>query len=419
MPTRFWHPFAEMGSVAEAECVITRGEDVWVFDSEANRLLDATASLWYANVGHGRTQIADAIAAQMREIESYSCFGDFATPPALALCERLAALAPVDDARIFLTTGGGEAIETAAKLARRYWSLRGAPDRTVLISRSRSYHGAHGYGTSLGGIDANREGFGELVPHTVQIPHDSSEALAAKIDELSADRVAAFFLEPVIGVGGVIPPQDGYIQQVAAICEEHAVLLVIDSVICGFGRLGSWLGIERFRVRPDLICFAKGVTSGYLPLGGVIVSGRVAEPFWSQGAPAFRHGPTYAGHAACCAAALANLDILEQEGLIERGAQLELPLLRALMPLAESAAVAEVRGGVGMLAAVALSEEILQARPDAVSLLLSGARRRGVLVRALAGAVAISPPLTATVEHFEMIAQALGGAIAELEEAAG
>lgn len=415
MATRFWHPFAEMGSVAEAECVIERGEDVWVYDQQGNRLLDATASLWYANIGHGRREIAEAVAAQMGKIEAYSTFGDFATPPTLQLAERLCSLAPVDDARLFLVSGGGDAIDTAAKLARRYWSLLGCPERTVLISRSSSYHGAHGYGTSIGGIAANREGFGELVGGTVQIPHDSSEALAAKIDELGAERIAAFFLEPVIGVGGVIPPLKGYIEQIAAICRERSVLLVIDSVICGFGRLGSWFGIERWGVRPDLICFAKGVTSGYLPLGGVMISGELAAPFWQPGAPAFRHGPTYAGHAACCAAALANLDILQGEGLISRGAELEADLLGALQPLQESPAVQEVRGGVGMLAAVQLSDHIMQAQPDAIAQLLASTRARGVIVRALAGAVAISPPLTATVEHFQLIAQALAGAIADLE----
>lgn len=414
MSSRFWHPFAEMGSVAESELVIERGQDVWVFDSEGNRLLDATASLWYANVGHGRREIADAVLAQMGRIEAYSAFGDFATPPALELAERLSELAPMQDARIFLASGGGDAVDTAAKLARRYWHQVGEPGREILIGRTSAYHGTHGYGTSIGGIPANREGVGELVGGTSEVPHDSSEALAARIDELGPERVAAFFLEPVIGAGGVHPPVEGYVEQVAEICAQRGVLLIVDSVICGFGRLGTWFGIERWPVSPDMICFAKGVTSGYLPLGGVAISGRVAEPFFRPGAPAFRHGATYAGHAACCAAALANIDILEREGLISRGRELEVDLLAALKPLSESPLVSEVRGGVGTMAAVELSPDLLQERPRAVVEAALAARAAGVLVRPLGRGLAASPPLTATTEHFEMIAEAIAKGLAEL-----
>lgn len=415
MSSRFWHPFAEMGSVARSELVIERGEDVWVFDSEGNRLLDATASLWYANVGHGRREIADAVLAQMGRIEAYSCFGDFATQPALQLASRLAQLAPMRQARVFLGSGGGDAIDTAAKLARRYWHQVSEPDRQILISRSSAYHGTHGYGTSLGGIPANREELGELLGGTAEVPHDSAEALALKIDELGAERVAAFFLEPVIGAGGVYPPVEGYIERVSEICKERGVLLIVDSVICGFGRLGTWFGIERWPVCPDMICFAKGVTSGYLPLGGVVVSGQVADPFFEPGAPAFRHGATYAGHATCCAAALANIEILQREGLLSKGKDMEGQLLASLQTLGDSTLVAEVRGGIGTMAAVELSAELLASRPRAVAEVAAVARSRGVLVRPLGRALAASPPLTATSEHFAMIAEAIADGLSELE----
>lgn len=415
MSTSFWHPFAAMGSVADAECVIERGEDVWVFDSHGNRLLDATASLWYANVGHGRREIAEAVSRQMGRIEAYSAFGDFATEPAVELTKRLAAHAPMPQARVFLASGGGDAADTAAKLSRRYWAQVGSPQRQLLISRTAGYHGTHGYGTSLGGIDANRDGVGELMP-TVQVPHDSASALAEAIESHGPERVAAFFVEPVIGAGGVYPPSEGYIEEVDAICKDSGVLLVVDSVICGFGRLGTWFGIERWpSVRPDMICFAKGVTSGYLPLGGVVVGERVSEPFWKPGAPMFRHGATYAGHAACCAAALANLDIMEREDLIRAGKDLEQDLLAALQPLAQSSLVGEVRGGVGMMAAVELSAELLQHDPAAVMTLTMATRRHGVIVRSLGKGVAVSPPLTATPEHFGMIATAIGAALSEME----
>src|SRR4051794_3777853 len=380
--TRFWHPFADMGSVTQEEFIVERGEGVWVYDTEGNRYLDATASLWYANVGHGREEIADAVAAQMRKLEAYSTFGDFGNRPANELAERLAALAPMEDARVFFGSGGGDAIDTAAKIARRYWVLRGHPERTHLISRTQGYHGTHGFGTSIGGIEANVTNWGPLVGGVSTVQHDSLPALEAEIMRVGPDRVAAFFCEPVIGAGGVHPPPDGYIDGVADLCAEHGVLLVVDSVICGFGRLGTWFGIERWEeVRPDLITFAKGVTSGYLPLGGVVVSGAVAAPFFDgPGGPMLRHGATYAGHPACCAAALSVLDIYEREGIIERGRTLEGPLRDALAPLADHPAVAEVRAGMGLLAAVQLSEDILAREPAAVAKLAGAAREAGVLV---------------------------------------
>jgi len=407
--TRFWHPFADMGAVSQNELLIERGEGVHVFDAEGRRYLDATASLWYANLGHGRTEIADAAAAQMRKLAAYSTFGDFGNRPANELAERLAAVAPMDDARVFLASGGGDAIETAAKIARRHWVVSGHPERTHLISRTQGYHGTHGFGTSIGGIEANVTNWGPLVPDVSTVQHDSLQALEAEILRVGPDRVAAFFCEPVIGAGGVHPPPEGYIEGVADLCAEHGVLLVIDSVICGFGRLGTWFGVERWEeVRPDLITFAKGVTSGYLPLGGVIVSGAVAAPFFEgPGSPMLRHGATYAGHPTCCAAALTVLDIYERENLIPRARELERPLADALAPLADHPAVAEVRAGMGLLAAVQLSPAALEHEPAAVAKVSQGAREAGVLVRPLLGSIAVSPPLVIEQEHLAQIADAL------------
>ncbi len=411
--TRFWHPFADMSTVRSRELVIERGEDVWVWDAQGKRYLDATASLWYANVGHGRPEIAAAVAEQFKRLESYSAFGDFASRPALELASTLADLAPMP-ARVFFTTGGGESVDTAAKIACRYWSALGQPERTVLISRTAGYHGTNGFGTALGGIPANRDGFGPQV-ETVQVPHDSLEALEDAITQTGAERVAAVFAEPVIGAGGVYPPLPGYLESLAAVCQRTGVLFVADSVICGFGRLGTWFGVERFGLKPDMITFAKGVTSGYLPLGGVVVSERVAEPFWdAPEAPILRHGATYAGHAACCAAGLANIALLENEGLLTRGRDLEADLLGALQPLQSDEAVAEVRGGVGTMAAVELSQATLERRPDAVNRLAMGARAAGVLVRGLGRGVAVSPPLSADADHFALIHDAVAEGLAQL-----
>ncbi len=405
-----------MAAVRGHELVIVGGEDVWVWDDSGRRYLDATASLWYANVGHGRREIAKAITAQLSQLEAYSAFGDFANPPALELAEALAERAPMDS-RIFLVSGGGDAIDTAAKLARRYWAAEGHADRTLILTRTSAYHGTHGFGTSIGGIEANRIGFGPMLD-SEQVPHDSLEAMQAAVDRIGAARVAAIFVEPVIGAGGLYPPVDGYIEGVADLCRRSGILLVIDSVICGFGRLGGWFGTERWGIEPDMITFAKGVTSGYLPLGGVVISERVAEPFWSEpGGPIFRHGPTYAAHATCCAAALANIDLLERDGLVARGAENERALLDALLPLAEHESVAEVRGGVGTLAAVELGADVLAEDPGALAKLVSGARGAGVLVRPLGRAIAVSPPLTADESHFGMIAEGIAEGLKALSVA--
>jgi adenosylmethionine-8-amino-7-oxononanoate aminotransferase len=360
--TSLWHPFADMAAVRGHEFVLSRGEGVWLYDEAGGRYLDGSASLWYCNVGHGRTEIADAVAAQMRQLEAWSVFGSYATPPALELADALAERSGLDGAKIFFTSGGGDAIDTAAKLARLHWQVLGRPERLHIVSRTNAYHGTMAFGTSIGGIEAVRAGYGPLVASTSQVDWDSPKALAAEIERIGAERIAAFFLEPVIGAGGVLPPPAGYVERVAEICRDADVLLVCDSVIGGFGRLGGWLGFERFGVEPDLVTFAKGVTSGYLPLGGVVVSGRVAEPFWSEpGRITVRHGQTYSGHATVCAAALANIAIMEREGLVTRGADGEDELLAALAPLAAHPLVGEVRGGTGMLVGVALDPAALPA----------------------------------------------------------
>ncbi|MGZ4268395.1 MAG: aminotransferase family protein [Solirubrobacteraceae bacterium] len=408
--TRLWHPFADMHAVRGHELVIERGEGVHVWDVDGNRYLDGTASLWCVNVGHGRTEITDAVTAQMRELATYQCFGTFANRPALELAERLAGIAPLDDPRIFFGSGGGDAIDTAAKLARRYFAATGAPERVHLISRTQGYHGTHGVGTSIGGIAANRQDVGPLDPNASQVQHDSLQALEDEIARVGAERVAAVFVEPVIGAGGVHQPVPGYVEGVAELCARTGVLFVVDAVISAFGRLGTWFAAERFGVRPDMLCFAKGVTSGYLPLGGVVVGAKVAAPFWEEGAW-FRHGPTYSGHPTVAAAALANLDIIEREGLLDRGLELEGEIERALRTLEGAPLVGAVRAGIGALGAVAFSAQALAEASDLPQRLFAAARDRGLLVRPLGDGVAFSPPLIITREDVDATAAILGEAL--------
>lgn len=404
--TRLWHPFAAMGKVDGHELVLVRGEGAHVWDAAGTEYIDATAGLWFANVGHGRAEIADAVAAQLRTLAAHHAFGDHANEPALELASRLAELAPIDDAAVFFGTGGGEAVDAAAKIARRYWALVGQPQRTVLVSRRFAYHGTNAYGTSLSGIPAVRDGYGTLVADVVEVAHDDPAALATALDELEG-RVAAFIGEPMIGAGGVIPPPDGYWQEVERVCRERDVLLICDEVISGFGRLGEWFGCERYGFTPDLMTCAKGISSGYVPLSAVIVSGRVRAPFWSEDAAPFLHGGTYAGHPGACVAGLVNLDILEREELIERVRRLE-PVLRELLePLRSEGGVADVRSA-GLAAAVELDADLLAANPAAPMAAVVAARGQGILTRALRGvALQISPPFVVTEDELATIADAL------------
>jgi adenosylmethionine-8-amino-7-oxononanoate aminotransferase len=290
-PTRFWHPFSRMGRVSREEVVLVRGDGCYVYDRHGARYLDLAAGLWYCAVGYGRTEIADAIHSQAQTLAACSCFGPYASDRTLELADRLAAMAPVEDAAVFFTSGGSDSVDTAAKVARRYWAEVGRPSKSIVVSRERSYHGMNAYGTSLGGIAANREHFGTLVPDAVTVSAMDPADLAATLDRLGPDTVAAFIVEPVLGAGGVHPPPAGYLTAVADICRSRDVLLILDEVITGFGRLGTMFGAERYGVQPDIVTCAKALTSGYLPLGAVLFAERVARPFFDRaGTTELRHG---------------------------------------------------------------------------------------------------------------------------------
>lgn len=411
--TRFWHPFAEMAAVAgDGELVITKGDGVHVWDEGGRRYLDVSGGLWYCNVGYGRQEIVDAVARQMAELPAYSAFGDIANRPALDLAERLAVLAPTPDSVTFFTSGGSDSVDTAVKLVRHYWQVRGQSTKSVIITRRGAYHGMHIAGTSLAGIDVNREGYGDLLPDVVAVDWDDPAALAKRIDDLGAKRVAAFFCEPVMGAAGIYPPPEGYLEEVRRICEERDVLFVADEVITGFGRLGGWFASTRFGLRPDLTLIAKGLTSGYLPMGGVLVAPRVAEPFWSQRGRTWRHGYTYSGHAAAAAAALVNLDIMEREDLPGRARETESALAAGLRPLADHPLVSEVRAGVGVLAAIQLGPDAVGRRPDLPGQVITALRRHGVVTRAIAvGVIQVSPSLIFADDHIRELREAFTAAL--------
>ena len=409
----FWHPFADMSVVAGHDLVIASGSGAHVTDDSGRTYLDATAALWYCNVGHGRQEIAEAAAQQMSSIAGYSSFGDLTTRPTLELADRLAALAPMQDAKVFFTSGGSDSVDTAVKLVRHYWQITGSPDRTVIITRDRSYHGMHLGGTSLAGIPANRVGYGPLESGIVNVPWDDADALAQRIDEIGADRVAAFFCEPIIGAGGVYAPPPGYLSAVREICRSRGVLFVADEVITGFGRTGRWFASEG--IDPDLVLAAKGLTSGYLPMGAVLIGTTVSDPFWRQGGNLWRHGYTYSGHATAAAVAMANLDILERERLLERAQSLQLALTAALVDVRQHSFVREVRSGAGLLAAVALEQEVIDDDSTIMMRLVRELRERGILTRPLAdGALQISPSFVITRDELQFLGGEISSALTAL-----
>jgi adenosylmethionine-8-amino-7-oxononanoate aminotransferase len=409
-----WPAQAHTPSVLGRQLVINRGEGSYVFTSDGRRLFDGTAGLWHANIGHSNPELAEAAYEQMKQLETYHIFARFANDKALALGERLAEISPIERSKVILNSGGSDAIDVACKLARRHWQREGRSSKKVILSREFAYHGLHAYGTSIGGLEVNREGYGteSLVPETARVSFNDREHVAATVARIGADNIAAIVTEPVQGTGGVNPPAPGYLEMIQKICRENDILLILDEVITGFGRLGTMFGAERYSIEPDLITFAKGVTSGYAPLGGVLVSPRVWEPFYvdSPDTPIFRHGATYAGHATAAAVALRHFDILEREQLVPRVKELEVILRTEFDLLAQRRpAVADVRVA-GLLGGITLADHLKaeQICDDLIEL--------GYIARPLRGnTVQVSPPFIITDHELRLFVAAIDQAIIERE----
>jgi adenosylmethionine-8-amino-7-oxononanoate aminotransferase len=399
----FLHAYARPAAGREAFITIVRGEGAIVYDDLGNRYVDALASLWYCNVGHGRTEIADAVRGQMESIAGFHTFDRFTNEPTEALTTQVAALAPMPDARVFLTTGGSEAVDTAIKLARLAHHVGGAPERTLVVSRRPSYHGVTFGGMTATGLPLNQQGFGPLVPDMEQVPYDDVDALDALLAD-RGDTLAAIIAEPVVGAGGVYPPPEDYLAALRDRCDRHGAFLILDEVICGFGRLGRWWGAEHYRVVPDLVTFAKGVTSGYLPVGGVLVGTAVRKPLEADGTLVLRHGHTYGGHPAACAAGVANLAIMEREGLVDRAVKVGGRLAAGMQSLVDGDVIVEARGA-GAVWAVGLGEGVdaMEVREELLA--------RGVIARPIgASTVAFCPPLVIDDADLDQCVEATGEA---------
>ncbi|MHB9756559.1 aminotransferase family protein [Streptomyces sp. BYX5S] len=408
-----WSAQAHLPSVLGRQLTIERAEGCYLFSTDGRRLFDGTAGLWHANVGHARPELADAAHDQMRRLETYHVFGRYLNDRAVALGERLAAMSPVDDPKVILNSGGSDAIDVACKLARRHWQRAGRTSKTVILSREFAYHGLHAYGTSIAGLDFNRAGYGtdSLVPETARVSTDDIDAVDRTVREIGPEHIAALVAEPVQGTGGVIPPAPGYLEGLQRICRENDILLVVDEVITGFGRTGHMFATQRYGLDPDLVTFAKGVTSGYAPLGGVLVAPHIWQPFYrdADDTPMFRHGATYSGHATACAVALRNLDILDEEKLVPRVAELERVLVDALRNLEGRESVVETRVA-GLLGGVALVDELSAeaVTDDLVDL--------GFVTRPLRGnTVQISPPFITTDDELRRLVGAIGTVLATHE----
>ena len=419
----FIHPFTDHQALSQRGVkVITQAEGIYVRDSEGNTLLDAMSGLWCVNVGYGRRELADAASEQMMRLPYYNSFFNTTNEPAVRLAKALVDLAPPSGQQrfthVFYSSSGSESNDSNVRMVRRYWDLLGQPERKVIIGRVNGYHGSTMAGASLGGM-SGMHAQGDLpIPNITHIeqPHyfekrlpGETEAafgvraagwLEAKIQEIGPEKVAAFIGEPVQGAGGVIVPPDTYWPEVQCIVDQYGILLISDEVICAFGRLGHWFAYERFGMRPDLVTFAKGVTSGYVPLGGVLVGEKVAKVLIEQGGE-FNHGYTYSGHPVACAVALANLNILQSEGLVDRVREDTGPYLAArYAEIAEHPLV----GGTqtcGMVAALWLSRDKTTGQPFDPSIEV-GMRCRahcfenGLIMRAVGDRMIIAPPLVMT-----------------------
>ena len=387
MPPVLLHPFASPAK--EKFIKIVRGQGALLWDEDGNELIDGMSSLWYCAIGHGRKEMANAVAAQMGTIEAYSCFDPFTNGPADELAEKVQSLSPIPDARVFFTDSGSESIDSAMKLARLAHVQAGHPERTLIITRTRGYHGTNYGGTSAQGIAPNKVGYGTLLADVVQVPSDDLEAMATLMKDRSGE-VAAVIAEPVQGAGGVFPPTDNYLEGLRKLCDQHGAYLIFDEVITGFGRLGSWFAAQHYGVIPDFITFAKAVTSGYQPLGGVLIARRACDALEADPGFLLRHGYTYSGHASVCAAGLKNLEIMERENLLQRATEIGARLSAGLKALAADGAIDHARGDGAVWAAGMRPDQNAMTTRDAM---LKG----GAIVRALnADSVIFCPTLAMT-----------------------
>nr|WP_297350229.1 aspartate aminotransferase family protein [uncultured Caldimonas sp.] len=419
----FLHPFTDFQSLArKGSRIIARAENIYLWDTEGHKILDAMSGLWCVNVGYGQQALIDAATRQMKELPFYNAFFQTSTPPAIELAELLAEVTPPQFQHVFFSGSGSEGNDTVVRMVRRYWDVLGQPERQVIISRKNAYHGSTVAGASLGGMSAMHAQGGLPIPGIVHIeqPHwfelgrempreafglKAAGWLEEKILEVGPDKVAAFIGEPVQGAGGVIIPPETYWPEIQRICDKYGVLLVSDEVICGFGRTGHWFGCERFGTRPDLMTFAKGVTSGYVPLGGVMVGDRIAKVLIEQGGE-FEHGYTYSGHPVACAVAVANIRLIQRLGLVERVRNETGPHLAKLYETLKNHPLVGEAETCGLMGALQLvknkqSGELFPSELQVGMVCRGHCFGNGLIMRAVGDRMIVAPPLVMTRDQID------------------
>jgi putrescine aminotransferase len=419
----YLHPFTDFKSLAsKGSRVITRADNIYLWDSEGAKILDAMSGLWCVNVGYGQQALIDAATAQLKQLPFYNSFFQTATPPAIELAELLAEVTPPQFNHVFFSGSGSEGNDTVVRMVRRYWDVLGQPERSVIISRKNAYHGSTMAGASLGGMSYMHAQGGLPIPGIVHMEQpfwfvhghgktrdefglEAAGWLEAKILEVGADKVAAFIGEPIQGAGGVIVPPATYWPEIQRICDKYGILIVSDEVICGFGRTGNWWGCETMGFRPDLMTFAKGVTSGYIPLGGVMVGDRIARVMIDQGGE-FEHGYTYSGHPVACAVALANIRLIQREGLVDTVRTDTGPYLAEhFKALAEHPLVGEAQS-VGLMGALQIVKDksagtCFDSALDVGMICRGHCFANGLIMRAVGDRMIIAPPLVITRAQIE------------------
>jgi putrescine aminotransferase len=420
------HPFSANAPLGEKGArVITRGEGAWLTDSEGERILDAMAGLWCVNIGYGRDELADVAARQMRELPFYNTFFHTTHVPAIQLAAKLAEIVPGNLNNVFFASGGSDANDTNIRMARHYWSAKGKPSKNVIISRKNAYHGSTIGGASLGGMVPMHQQGSLPIPDIEHIGQPNwwaeggdappeefglarARELEAKIEELGETRVAAFIAEPIQGAGGVIVPPDSYWPEIKRICDKYEILLICDEVICGFGRTGNWFGHETVDIQPDIIAIAKGLSSGYQPIGGSVVSDEVAEVI---GGDEFNHGYTYSGHPVACAVALENIRILQDEKIVERVRDVTAPYLKTKWEaLADHPLVGEAKI-VGMMGSIALTPHKSSRAQFAADAGTVGyicrefSFNNNLIMRHVGDRMIISPPLIVSNDEIDTLAE--------------
>ena len=380
------HAFS-LPSKSEADYInIVSAKDCTLVDDQGKQYIDGMASLWLCQIGHGNAKVINAIKDQLDQLQTYNTFDPFTNEPARQAAEAIRRVSPHPEGRVFLGCSGSEAVDTVLKLARMFHQRRGDSDRQIIVRRTGGYHGVNVGGTSVQGIEPNRVGWGDLLPHVVEIPNDDIEE-AATLFAQHGSRIAAVICEPVQGAGGVIMPPDGYLEGLRRLCDQHGALLIFDEVICGFGRTGQWFASQTFNVTPDMLTFAKGVTSGYLPLAGVIISQALSEELTVDETAKFMHGYTYSGHPTPAAAAIANIEVIEEENLVDAAQRIQQRMSEGFTALLGDGMIQSFRG-IGGIWACEIGEDAIPIRDAIID--------RGVVCRGIGEALALCPPLIIT-----------------------